>query len=60
MVEIITKRFNNIYQFKITLEGIKPLIWRRIQVPENSFNVDIVGTSKKVFFNLKQHLKSVY
>ena len=24
----------NIYQFKITLEGIKPIIWRRIQVPE--------------------------
>lgn len=25
----------NIYQFKITLEGIKPPIWRRIQVPES-------------------------
>ena len=25
----------NIYQFKITLKGIKPAIWRRIQVPEN-------------------------
>lgn len=30
----MTKKFNNIYQFKITLKGIKPLIWRRIQVPE--------------------------
>lgn len=24
-----------IYQFKISLKGIRPLIWRRIQVPEN-------------------------
>ncbi len=29
------KEFNNIYQFKISLKGIKPKIWRRIQVPEN-------------------------
>jgi hypothetical protein len=28
------KDFNQIYQFKITLEGIRPPIWRRIQVPE--------------------------
>ena len=26
--------FNQIYQFKITLEGVRPPIWRRIQVPE--------------------------
>jgi len=24
-----------VYQFKITLKGIRPPIWRRIQVPEN-------------------------
>ena len=24
-----------IYQFKISLKGIRPSIWRRIQVPEN-------------------------
>lgn len=29
----MTKK-TNVYQFKITLEGIKPAIWRRIQVPE--------------------------
>ena len=26
--------YSNIYQFKITLKGIKPPIWRRIQVPQ--------------------------
>jgi len=28
------KKPQNIYQFKITLEDIKPAVWRRIQVPE--------------------------
>ncbi|VVB87069.1 Plasmid pRiA4b ORF-3-like protein [uncultured archaeon] len=28
------KKFTQVYQFKITLEGIRPPIWRRIQVPE--------------------------
>jgi hypothetical protein len=28
------KEFDKIYQFKITLQGSKPPIWRRIQVPE--------------------------
>lgn len=29
------ENFEEVYQFKITLKGIKPPIWRRIQVPEN-------------------------
>ena len=28
------KKFNQVYQFYIVLQGIKPRIWRRIQVPE--------------------------
>lgn len=28
------KKFDQVYQFKITLKDIKPLIWRRIQVPK--------------------------
>ena len=28
------KKFDQVYQFKITLKDIKPIIWRRIQVPK--------------------------
>jgi len=28
------KKFDQVYQFKITLKDINPLIWRRIQVPK--------------------------
>lgn len=28
------KKFDRVYQFKITLKGTRPLVWRRIQVPE--------------------------
>ena len=31
----MSKKFSNVYQFKITLKGIKPPIWRRIQVQGN-------------------------
>lgn len=28
------KRFDQVYQFKIAIEGIEPPVWRRIQVPD--------------------------
>lgn len=31
----MTNEFKKVYQFKITLQGIEPKIWRQIQVPEN-------------------------
>jgi hypothetical protein len=31
----VTNKNSNVYQFKITLKGIQPKIWRRIQVPLN-------------------------
>lgn len=30
---IMGKKFNRVYQFKITLKGAKPPVWRRIQAP---------------------------
>lgn len=35
LVNGMAKKFSNVYQFKIVLQEIKPLIWRRIQVPEH-------------------------
>jgi len=32
--KVIKKKFDKVYQFKITLKDIKPPIWRRIQVPK--------------------------
>jgi hypothetical protein len=32
---MMAKKTLNIFQFKVTLAGVKPAIWRRIQVPED-------------------------
>jgi hypothetical protein len=31
----MTTKYQHIYQFKVSLNSINPVIWRRIQVPEN-------------------------
>ena len=33
-VDVSKRKFDSVYQFKITLKRIRPPIWRRIQVPE--------------------------
>ena len=30
----MSRKYEKVYQFKITLKGIRPPVWRRIQVPE--------------------------
>ena len=37
------KKFDRVYQFKITLKGSKLPIWRRIQVPETYTFWDLHG-----------------
>lgn len=35
MVTALSLNFKQVYQFKVTLSGSRPPIWRRIQVPDN-------------------------
>ena len=35
------QNFKNVYQFKLSMRGITPQIWRRIQVPENYTFLDL-------------------
>jgi Plasmid pRiA4b ORF-3-like protein len=35
------RNFEKVYQFKLTMKGITPQIWRRIQVPENYTFLDL-------------------
>jgi hypothetical protein len=37
----MSKKLQNIYQFKVTLDGINPAVWRRIQVPDSYFFWDL-------------------
>lgn len=50
------KKFNQVYQFKITLVGIMPPIWRRIQVPETYTFWDLHVSIQDVMGWLDYHL----
>ncbi|MBI5346018.1 MAG: plasmid pRiA4b ORF-3 family protein [Chlamydiae bacterium] len=50
--------FKHVYQFKISLQEIQPLIWRRIQVPENYTFWDFHVAIQDVMGWLDYHLHS--
>jgi len=50
------KNFNHVYQFKITLRGIRPPIWRRIQVPETYTFWDLHMAIQNVMGWLNYHI----
>lgn len=50
------KKFEHVYQFKISLKGIKPSIWRRIQVPGTYSFWDFHVAIQDVFGWLDYHL----
>lgn len=52
------KKFNQVYQFKITLKGIKPPIWRRIQVPDTYTFWDLHVAIQDAMGWLDYHLHS--
>jgi len=50
------KKFDQVYQFKITLQGIKPPIWRRIQVPQTYTFYDLHVAIQDVMIWSDYHL----
>lgn len=50
------KKFAQVYQFKITLQGIRPPIWRRIQVPATYTFWDLHVAIQDVMGWLDYHL----
>jgi hypothetical protein len=50
------KKFDRVYQFKITLKDIKPAVWRRIQVPEIYTFWDLHVAIQDAFGWLDYHL----
>jgi hypothetical protein len=54
----MTQKYANVYQFKITLRGSKPPIWRRIQVPETYSFWDLHVAIQDAMGWLDYHLHS--
>jgi hypothetical protein len=52
----MSRKFNQVYQFKITLTGLEPLIWRQIQVPETYSFWDLHVAIQDVMSWLDCHL----
>ncbi len=50
------KKFDRVYQFKITLKEVKPAVWRRIQVPETYTFWDLHVAIQDAFGWLDYHL----
>lgn len=50
------EKYEHVYQFKITLDDIKPVIWRRIQVPETYSFWDLHVAIQDVMGWLDYHL----
>lgn len=48
--------FKQIYQFKLSMKGITPQIWRRIQVPENYTFLDLHSAIQAVMDWVDYHL----
>lgn len=50
------RKFERVFQFKITLKGLRPEVWRRIQVPESYTFWDLHVAIQDVFGWLDYHL----
>ena len=51
------RKYEKVYQFKISLKGIKPPIWRRIQIPEtyNFWNFHVAIQDAMGWFDCHLH-----
>jgi len=43
------RKFERVFQFKVTLKGVKPVVWRRFQVPESYTFWDLHVAIQDVF-----------
>jgi hypothetical protein len=57
---IMARRSREVYQFKISLKGLRPPFWRRIQVPENYSFWDLHVAIQDALGWLDYHLHAFY